>query len=54
VSWDVPFTALTSNQFMEGMKKIFELEPFIKLRVSSPKFVVVDEENFSQSVMNAS
>ena len=25
----MPFTELTSNQFIEGMKKIFELEPFI-------------------------
>jgi hypothetical protein len=31
VSGDVPFTDLTSNQFIDGMKKIFELEPFIKI-----------------------
>ena len=31
VSGDVPFTDLTSNQFIEGMRKIFELEPFIKI-----------------------
>jgi len=30
----VPFTALTSNQFAEGMKKILELEPLIKLRLA--------------------
>jgi hypothetical protein len=29
VSGDVPFTDLTSNQFIDGMKKIFELQPFI-------------------------
>jgi len=27
----MPFTDLTSNQFIEGMRKIFELEPFIKI-----------------------
>lgn len=32
VSGDVPFTDLTSNQFIEGMRKIYELEPFIKLQ----------------------
>jgi hypothetical protein len=26
----MPFTELISNHFVEGMKKIFELEPFIK------------------------
>ncbi|MFW9874899.1 MAG: hypothetical protein ACFFG0_17470 [Candidatus Thorarchaeota archaeon] len=25
----MPFTELTSNQFIDGMKKIFELQPFI-------------------------
>lgn len=25
-----PFTDLTSNQFIDGMRKIYELEPFIK------------------------
>jgi len=28
---DVPFTDLTSNQFIDGIRKIFELEPFIKI-----------------------
>jgi len=28
-SGDVPFTELTSNQFTEGMKKIYDLEPLI-------------------------
>lgn len=32
LSGHVPFTDLTSNQFIEGMRKIFELEPFIKIR----------------------
>jgi len=27
----VPFTDLTSNQFIDGMRKIFELEPLIKI-----------------------
>ena len=26
----LPYTDLTSNQFIDGMRKIFELEPFIK------------------------
>ena len=30
-----PFTDLTSNQFIEGMRKIFELEPFIKIHSMS-------------------
>ena len=25
----MPFTELTSNQFIGGMKKVFELQPFI-------------------------
>jgi site-specific DNA recombinase len=28
---NVPFTDLTSNQFIDGMRKIFELEPFINI-----------------------
>jgi hypothetical protein len=35
VSGDVPFTDLTSNQFIDGIKKIFELEPFIKIHSRS-------------------
>ena len=31
LSGELPFTDLTSNQFIEGMRKIFELEPFIKI-----------------------
>jgi hypothetical protein len=31
LSGEMPFTDLTSNQFTEGMGKIFELEPFIKI-----------------------
>lgn len=31
VSGDVPFTELTSNQFVEGMSKIYDLELLIKL-----------------------
>lgn len=27
------FSKLTSNQFIDGMKKIFDLEPFINLTV---------------------
>lgn len=27
----MPFNELTSNQFIDGMKKIFELEPFINI-----------------------
>lgn len=30
-SYYLPFTDLTSNQFIDGMKKIFELEPFINI-----------------------
>jgi hypothetical protein len=30
-SRDVPFTDLTSNQFIDGMRKIYELEPFISV-----------------------
>lgn len=31
LSGGLPFTDLTSNQFVDGMRKIFELEPFIKI-----------------------
>ena len=31
MSGNVPFTDLTSNQFIDGMRKIYELEPFIKI-----------------------
>jgi hypothetical protein len=31
LSGELPFTDLTSNQFIDGMRKIFELEPFIKI-----------------------
>ncbi len=31
VSGYMPFTDLTSNQFIDGMRKIFELESFIKI-----------------------
>ena len=30
---NVPFTDLTSNQFIDGMRKIYELEPFIELNI---------------------
>ena len=30
---ELPFTDLTSNQFIDGMRKIYELEPFIKLNM---------------------
>jgi hypothetical protein len=30
LSGELPFTDLTSNQFIDGMRKIYELEPFIK------------------------
>ena len=28
----MPFSELISNQFIDGMKKIFELEPFINIQ----------------------
>jgi hypothetical protein len=32
VSGDVPSTGAFSNQFLEGMKQLYELEPFIKVK----------------------
>ena len=32
VSGDVPSTGTFSNQFLEGMKQLYELEPFIKVK----------------------
>jgi hypothetical protein len=31
-SGDVPSTGAFSNQFLEGMKQLYELEPFIKVK----------------------
>jgi hypothetical protein len=31
ISGYLPFTDLTSNQFIDGMRKIYELESFIKI-----------------------
>jgi hypothetical protein len=31
LSGELPFTDLTSNQFIDGMRKIFELEHFINI-----------------------
>lgn len=32
----LPFSDLTSNQFIDGMRKIYELEPFIKMTTLLP------------------
>jgi hypothetical protein len=50
MSGNVPFTALTSNQFIEGMKKIFELEPFIKLHSAHDVKVSHMEENALKAI----
>ena len=43
MSGNVPFTALTSNQFAEGMRKIYDLEPLIKLRSGQGTKVLTEE-----------
>jgi hypothetical protein len=45
----VPFTDLTSNQFIDGMRKIFELEPFIKIAPYTSNFSNVREELLAQA-----
>ena len=35
---NVPMTGQLSNQFVEGMRKIYELEPFIKLGTSLTQY----------------
>ncbi len=45
VSGNMPFTDLTSNQFIDGMRKIFELEPFIKIHSMNANR---EEEKFTQ------
>jgi hypothetical protein len=50
VSWDAPLTALTSNQFAGGMKKIFELEPFIKLHSVHDVKAPYREENALKAI----
>jgi hypothetical protein len=47
----LPFTDLTSNQFIDGMRKIFELEPFIKIHSISTNRA---DEKFIQEVAVAS
>ena len=34
LSGELPMTGQLSNHFVEGMRKIYELEPFIKLEIS--------------------
>ena len=48
---DLPFTDLTSNHFIEGMQKIFELEPFIKIYSMNANR---EEEKFTQESAVAS
>jgi hypothetical protein len=48
---EMPYTDLTSNQFIDGMKKIFELEPFIKIHSMSTDRAC---EKFIQEVAVAS
>lgn len=48
---DVPFTDLTSNQFIEGMRKIFELEPFINIYSIN---AIREDEKFIQEIAVAS
>ncbi len=43
----LPFTDLTSNQFIDGMKKIFELEPFIKLY---PLMPILEKEEATECI----
>jgi hypothetical protein len=47
----LPFTDLASNQFIDGMRKIFELEPFIKIHSISTNN---KEEKFIQNAAVAS
>lgn len=51
VSGDMPFTDLTSNQFIDGMRKIYDLEPFIKIHSISANRA---DEKFTQEVAVAS
>lgn len=46
VSGDVPFTDLTSNQFIDGMKKIYELQSFINLDLNELKSVKESNSRF--------
>ena len=48
---NMPFTDLTSNQFIDGMKKIFALERFIKIHLMN---VNREEEKFTQESAVAS
>ncbi|EFB42335.1 hypothetical protein pah_c010o026 [Parachlamydia acanthamoebae str. Hall's coccus] len=40
----MPFTDLTLNQFVGGMSKIFDLEPFIKLHSLVPVVGKIETE----------
>jgi hypothetical protein len=53
VSGDVPFTALTSNQFAEGMRKIYDLEPLIKLQLFHQKQSNVTQEDKREVLLRA-